>query len=106
MFEHVGGETFSASVRAVRTGGRIVTCGATAGAKPEIDLRHVPPAGALGTAVAALFRRDPRHQLADDLVRAKTFLETGHRSRDARRPARTLLFGCPSVLATMVDGYV
>jgi uncharacterized membrane protein len=59
----------------------------------EIDLRHNPPAGALGTAVAALFRRDPKHQLADDLVRAKTFLETGHRSRDARRPASTLRNG-------------
>jgi uncharacterized membrane protein len=53
----------------------------------EIDLRHSPPAGAIGAAVAALFRRDPRHQLADDLVRAKTYLETGHRPRDARRPA-------------------
>ena len=59
----------------------------------EIELRHTPPAGPLGTAVAALFRRDPRHQLADDLVRAKTYLETGHRSRDARRPASTVRNG-------------
>jgi NADPH:quinone reductase-like Zn-dependent oxidoreductase len=41
VFEHVGGETFAASVRAVRNGGRIVTCGATAGFTPVIDLRHV-----------------------------------------------------------------
>lgn len=41
VIEHVGGETFAASVRAVRNGGRIVTCGATAGFTPELDLRHV-----------------------------------------------------------------
>lgn len=41
VFEHVGGATFAASLRAVATGGRIVTCGATSGFKPEIDLRHV-----------------------------------------------------------------
>lgn len=59
----------------------------------EIELRHTPPAGALGNAVASLFRRDPRHQLADDLVRAKTYLETGHRSRDASRPASSVRNG-------------
>jgi NADPH:quinone reductase-like Zn-dependent oxidoreductase len=41
VIEHVGGDTFAASVRAVRNGGRIVTCGATAGFTPQIDLRHV-----------------------------------------------------------------
>ena len=41
VFEHVGGDTFAASIRAVRNGGRIVTCGATAGFTPQIDLRHV-----------------------------------------------------------------
>lgn len=41
VIEHVGGATFTASIRAVRSGGRIVTCGATAGFTPEIDLRHV-----------------------------------------------------------------
>jgi uncharacterized membrane protein len=59
----------------------------------EIELRHTPPGGPLGAAVATVFRRDPRHQLADDLVRAKTWLETGHRSRDARRPASTIRNG-------------
>jgi len=41
VIEHVGGDTFVASIRAVRNGGRIVTCGATAGFTPQIDLRHV-----------------------------------------------------------------
>ena len=37
----VGGETFAGSIRAVRNGGRVVTCGATAGVHPAIDLRHI-----------------------------------------------------------------
>lgn len=41
VIDHVGGEVFQKSIRAVRAGGRIVTCGATAGFTPEIDLRHV-----------------------------------------------------------------
>jgi NADPH:quinone reductase-like Zn-dependent oxidoreductase len=41
VFEHVGGETFAKSILATRSGGRIVTCGATAGFTPQIDLRHV-----------------------------------------------------------------
>jgi NADPH:quinone reductase-like Zn-dependent oxidoreductase len=41
VIEHVGGDTFVASLRAVRNGGRIVTCGATSGFTPAIDLRHI-----------------------------------------------------------------
>lgn len=41
VFEHVGGETFEKSLLATRTGGRIVTCGATSGFTPTLDLRHV-----------------------------------------------------------------
>jgi NADPH:quinone reductase-like Zn-dependent oxidoreductase len=41
VIEHVGGEVFAQSVRAVRVGGRVVTCGATAGFTPAIDLRHI-----------------------------------------------------------------
>ncbi len=41
VFEHVGGETFTNSIKVTRNGGRIVTCGATSGFKPAIDLRHV-----------------------------------------------------------------
>ncbi len=41
VIEHVGGETFTKSLRAVRPGGRVVTCGATAGFTPAIDLRHI-----------------------------------------------------------------
>ncbi len=41
VIDHVGGDVFAASVRAVRVGGRVVTCGATAGFHPQIDLRHI-----------------------------------------------------------------
>jgi NADPH:quinone reductase-like Zn-dependent oxidoreductase len=41
VIEHVGGEVFAGSLRAVRAGGRVVTCGATAGFHPAIDLRHI-----------------------------------------------------------------
>jgi NADPH:quinone reductase-like Zn-dependent oxidoreductase len=41
VIEHVGGDVFAASLKAVRSGGRIVTCGATAGFHPAIDLRHI-----------------------------------------------------------------
>jgi NADPH:quinone reductase-like Zn-dependent oxidoreductase len=41
VIEHVGGDVFEKSIKAVRNGGRIVTCGATAGFHPQIDLRHI-----------------------------------------------------------------
>lgn len=41
VIEHVGGPTFTACLKATRNGGKIVTCGATSGFSPEIDLRHV-----------------------------------------------------------------
>lgn len=41
VFEHVGGETFEKSVRALAKGGRLVTCGATSGAEVAINLRLI-----------------------------------------------------------------
>jgi len=41
VIEHVGGEVFAKSVLATRWGGRVVTCGATAGFKPDLDLRQI-----------------------------------------------------------------
>ncbi|HUS27442.1 MAG TPA: zinc-binding dehydrogenase, partial [Kofleriaceae bacterium] len=41
VIEHVGGDVFASSIKAVKNGGRIVTCGATAGFHPNIDLRHI-----------------------------------------------------------------
>ena len=41
VLDHVGGEVMEKSVLAVKWGGRIVTCGATAGFTPRIDLRQI-----------------------------------------------------------------
>jgi NADPH:quinone reductase-like Zn-dependent oxidoreductase len=41
VIEHVGGEVFAKSILAAAWGGRIVTCGATAGFTPAVDLRHI-----------------------------------------------------------------
>lgn len=39
VVENVGEATFKGSIRALRKGGRLVTCGATTGPKGEVDLR-------------------------------------------------------------------
>lgn len=41
VFEHVGGSLFPDLVRLLAPGGRLVTCGATAGAEVGVDLRYV-----------------------------------------------------------------
>lgn len=41
VVDHVGGETFGKSLLALTSGGRLVTCGATSGFTPAVDLRHV-----------------------------------------------------------------
>jgi len=41
VVEHVGTPTFATSLRALRKGGRLVTCGATAGSEVTLDLKPV-----------------------------------------------------------------
>ena len=41
VIEHVGEATWDRSVRALSTGGRLVTCGATTGHAAALDLRHL-----------------------------------------------------------------
>ena len=41
VVEHVGEATWDRSVRALATGGRLVTCGATTGYAAHLDLRHL-----------------------------------------------------------------
>lgn len=41
VFEHVGGETFEGSLKSLARGGRLVTCGATAGGEVTINIRRV-----------------------------------------------------------------
>ena len=48
----------------------------------NLTLYYVPPAGALGHAVASLFGADPKHALDGDFNRLKTLLETGRTKAD------------------------
>ncbi len=41
VFEHVGAATWDASMKLLKKGGRVVTCGATTGYNADIDLRHL-----------------------------------------------------------------
>src|SRR6185295_5349027 len=41
VFEHTGAETWPGSIASLKTGGRLVTCGATSGFDARTDLRQV-----------------------------------------------------------------
>jgi uncharacterized membrane protein len=47
------------------------------GTRMQVRLSYEPPAGVLGHAIAALFRKDPKHEIDDDLLRFKSLLEFG-----------------------------
>jgi uncharacterized membrane protein len=55
----------------------------------NIRLSYNPPGGAIGHAVAKLFGADPKSEMDADLLRVKTFLESGAPPRDAAQPVRT-----------------
>lgn len=56
----------------------------------RVDLRmtYEPPAGVAGHAVAALFGSDPKSEMDEDLLRMKTFLETGKEPHNAAAASR------------------
>ncbi|HLT89883.1 MAG TPA: SRPBCC family protein [Woeseiaceae bacterium] len=54
----------------------------------DVKMTYNPVAGAVGHVIAKLFGTDPKSQMDDDLLRMKTFLETGKLPRDAAAPAR------------------
>jgi uncharacterized membrane protein len=49
----------------------------------HIRLTYNPGAGGLGHVVASLFGADPKSRMDEDLVRMKTFIETGKVPADA-----------------------
>jgi uncharacterized membrane protein len=57
----------------------------------EIRMSYSPPAGILGHGVAKLFGVDPKRELDEDLLRLKSYLETGNPPHDsaAARAAQT-----------------
>lgn len=54
-------------------------------------MSYQPAAGTVGHVVAKLPGDDPKHQLDDDLVRMKTYLETGKPPRAAAAAPRPAL---------------
>lgn len=52
----------------------------------DIKMTYNPVAGALGHAVARLLSADPKHRMDEDLVRMKTYIETGKPPHDAALP--------------------
>jgi uncharacterized membrane protein len=52
----------------------------------DVRMSYHPPAGVLGHAIAELFGVDPKHQMDDDLMRMKSYLETGVLPHDAAHP--------------------
>ena len=49
----------------------------------DIRMSYNPPAGAIGHLVAMLFGADPKREMDEDLLRMKSFIETGHVPHDA-----------------------
>jgi uncharacterized membrane protein len=72
----------------VQHSGRIRFRSWNGGTRVEIEMRYRPPAGALGHGLARLFGVDPRTGLDEDLLRLKTFLETGRRAHDSATRVR------------------
>ena len=55
------------------------------GTDVRVELKFDPPAGKVGSAIAALFGKSPQKQIQDDLRRFKQILETGVVSPSGRR---------------------
>jgi uncharacterized membrane protein len=49
----------------------------------DVKLSYNPPAGAIGHLIAILFGADPKKEMDEDLMRMKSFLETGQVPHDA-----------------------
>jgi uncharacterized membrane protein len=53
------------------------------GTRVQVEMSYNPPGAALGHIVARLFGADPLTEMDEDLMRAKSYLETGTPARDA-----------------------
>lgn len=51
----------------------------------DVKMSYKPPAGLLGHEIAKLFGVDPKQEMDDDLMRMKSFIETGVQPHDAAR---------------------
>ena len=62
----------------------------------DVKMSYLPPVGALGHAIAELFGADPKHEMDDDLMRMKQFIETRVHPHTAAQPLG------PTEVASMV----
>lgn len=58
------------------------------GTRVSVHMSYSPPAGLAGHAAASLLAADPKQQMDDDLMRMKSFIETGNVPRDAAQPGQ------------------
>ncbi len=56
----------------------------------DVKMTYNPVAGAVGHVIAKVIGTDPKSQMDDDLLRMKSFLETGKLPRDAAAPAKEM----------------
>jgi uncharacterized membrane protein len=68
---------------------RFATAPGGRGTEVRVELAYMPPAGALGAAVAKLFGEEPEQQVRDDLRRFKQVIETGEIVRSEGSPLGT-----------------
>jgi uncharacterized membrane protein len=64
------------------------------GTRLDIQISYNPPGGAIGHALARVFGADPKSEMDADLMRMKTFIETGKTPHDAAQPS-TIGMSCP-----------
>jgi uncharacterized membrane protein len=67
----------------VRHAGRVRFQDEAGGTRLQVDMGYNPAGGALGHAVASLFGADPKSEMDEDLMRLKSYFETGKAPRDA-----------------------
>ena len=72
----------------VRNTGRIRFEPEGNGTRVSVHFWYSPPAGVIGHAVASILHSDPKQEMDDDLMRMKTFIETGIPPHDAAQPVR------------------
>jgi NADPH:quinone reductase-like Zn-dependent oxidoreductase len=102
VFEHVGGETFERSLRALAKGGRLVTCGATAGGEATVNLRLIffKLLSILGSTMGSLaelhevmkFVAEGRLRPVIDRVLPLSEVAEGHRLLEAREAFGKIVF--------------
>ncbi|WP_019140560.1 SRPBCC family protein [Noviherbaspirillum massiliense] len=58
------------------------------GTRVHVQMIYSPPAGVVGHAIASLFNGNPKRQMDEDLMRMKSFIESGAQPRGAAQPTQ------------------